>query len=112
MLRKNLVWLAYSTLAMLFMLLVACSESAPSDELSTDSNMAKELYEKKCSICHGLNGDTQLSGAKKLTLSTITQSDIETMVTEGLRQMPSFKTQLSPKEIVMVSEYAYSFRSK
>ena len=54
----------------------------------------------------------QLSGAKKLIESDLSESEIQLLVTSGLRQMPSFKGQLSEEEIQLVSAYAHAFQSK
>ena len=37
-------------------------------------------------------------------------NEIEALVTNGMRQMPSFKERLTIEEIKLVSDYAYQFR--
>ena len=99
--------------ALVVLLLMSCSTNADgNDSAEKQVNPASELFNKKCSLCHGMAGDKQLSGAKKLTESLLTPAEIETIVTNGLRQMPPFSNQLSAEEIKSVSEYAFSFRTK
>jgi len=90
--------------------LVSCASETTTKEASAQVNPAVELFNKKCSLCHGMNGDKQLSGAKKLVDSKLSVAEIETMVTHGLRQMPAFSSQLTAEEIKAVSEYAHSFQ--
>ncbi|MFK7758142.1 MAG: cytochrome c [Flavobacteriales bacterium] len=92
--------------------LISCSSETGSEGAAAQVNPAEEIFNKKCSLCHGMSGDKQLSGAKKLTESKLSIAEIETMVTHGLRQMPSFSAQLTAAQIKSVSEYAHSFQNQ
>lgn len=92
--------------------LISCSAGAAGGGALEQVNPAAELFNKKCSLCHGMSGDKQLSGAKKLTESELELAEIEAIVANGLRQMPAFSAQLTAEEIKAVSEYAFSFRTK
>jgi|GEM_PF-6442743 len=70
------------------------------------------VFEQKCALCHGVDGDKQLSGAKKLSESTANIDDIILLVTEGRNQMLPFKGRLTSEEIKAVSEYALTFQTK
>jgi len=90
---------------------LSCSGSDTAAQNQVDK-VAQNLFNTKCALCHGINGDKQLSGAKKLTESEISKEEITAMVTNGLKQMPAFKDQLSKEEIDQVSAYAFTFREK
>ncbi len=72
----------------------------------------KTIFEQKCALCHGLNGEKQLSGAKKLTDSKSSVTEIIELVTNGRKQMTPFKGRLTPEEIIAVAEYAATFQKK
>jgi mono/diheme cytochrome c family protein len=88
----------------------SCGNAEGLDTLSKASAEGEPIFKKKCALCHGLNGNKQLSGAKKLTESKLPLNEIEALVTNGMRQMPSFKERLTIEEIKLVSDYAYQFR--
>lgn len=59
--------------------------------------LGKELYLLHCSSCHGENGDRQVSGAKNLTISTLSIEDIKKIIKQGKNGMPSFGGVLGSK---------------
>ncbi len=98
-------------LAFSFILMLSCEAEGASQAIQKEEE-GELIFKTKCSVCHGLTGDKQLSGAKKLTESSLSQEEIESMVTNGQRQMPAFNTQLTKEEIQAVSKYAFTFRTK
>jgi mono/diheme cytochrome c family protein len=72
-----------------------------------------EVFANNCVSCHGSDGKARNPAARKLgvkdlTVSTLTDAQIEKQVKEGSRSksgvqvMPSFKVKLSPEEIQAV----------
>jgi mono/diheme cytochrome c family protein len=89
---------------------LSCGNAESSDAIYKPSPEGELIFKKQCALCHGLTGNKQLSGAKKLTESKLPMNEIEALVTNGMRQMPSFKEILTIEEIKLVSDYAYQFR--
>ena len=87
-------------------MLISCGSAPKQNE------QGKTIFEQKCALCHGVDGDKQLSGAKKLSESTANIDDIILLVTEGRNQMLPFKGRLTSEEIKAVSEYALTFQTK
>ena len=87
-------------------MVISCG-SAP-----VQNDLGKTIFEQKCALCHGLNGEKQLSGAMKLSESKSSVAEVIELVTNGRKQMMAFKGRLSPEEIKAVSEYAVTFQKK
>ena len=49
-----------------------------------------DVYEQRCAVCHGLEGDASMSGAKDLTESTLADTDIQSIIENGKNGMPPF----------------------
>lgn len=72
----------------------------------------KDLFTKKCSQCHGIDGDAQRSNAPKLSKSSLDQAGIKDIVRSGKGIMFSFtKKDLSDEELDAVSKYVLSLRN-
>ena len=65
----------------------------------------KELFEEKCSLCHGNDGKLGLSGAKDLSLTALNHEGIVGIITNGKNAMTSYKSTLSVEQIEAVSSY-------
>lgn len=68
------------------------------------------LFQERCVACHGSNGKLGFGGAKDLTTSKKTLSDIILQVTNGKGAMAGYKNILNESEIKFVSEYALSLQ--
>jgi len=104
--------------------LISCgAEKSPFDkkpsgntETGTNNNQVKkiytgqELYNDKCTACHGGDGNLGIGGAKKITASTLTQEQRVELITNGKKTMPAFKSQLSEEEIKAVAEYTFTLK--
>ena len=81
-----------------------------SEEVITDQNAERysildhgsEIYMKQCIVCHGKSGDKELSGAKKLILSTKGEKEIKQLILKGNKTMPSYEKVLSNQDIEAV----------
>jgi len=70
----------------------------------------KDIYENKCTRCHGPDGTRGLLGAKNLQQSLLTDSAITHIVMRGKKFMPAYKSKLTAKEIEDVMFYIKSLR--
>lgn len=71
----------------------------------TIAKMGKEIFEEKCTLCHGNDGKLALSGAKDLTATQLDHGGIVTIITEGKNTMAAYKGILSPEQIEAVAAY-------
>lgn len=69
----------------------------------------KAIYTKNCAGCHGANGTT-VSGWKK-AVKSMSEGQVESVVTNGKGAMPAFGKKLSAAQIEAVSHYAKSLAS-
>jgi len=70
----------------------------------------EEIFQTNCSMCHGRYGNSGISGAADLTVSTISFEDTFEIVQNGKGTMQAYSEQLSKKEIEAVVEYSISLR--
>jgi len=72
----------------------------------------KALYDAKCVSCHGEDGKLGSSGAKDLSQSTLTDSEIKNSILYGNENgMPPFKDQLGAEEnLDLLVAYVKSLR--
>jgi mono/diheme cytochrome c family protein len=100
--KKVIYVLLYSLLAFVFSLCVeACSE-----ESKTQGPVdAQALFIKRCATCHGSEGNLQMSGAKKLTLSQLSADEIKNQIIHGKAGMPPFESMLTVQEIDALTAY-------
>lgn len=96
--------------------LAACSSSA---EESAKTPISKEeeavlpgklIFTQNCKLCHGSDGTLGLSGAANLKMSALTIDEKIQVITNGRRGMASWKSQLSPEEIVQVAQYVETLK--
>lgn len=71
---------------------------------------AKNLYERKCARCHGVEGTKTLFGTKNLQKSKIENEAIIQIIQNGKKIMPAYKTKLSTEEIIQVADYVKMLR--
>lgn len=58
-----------------------------------------------CTLCHGNDGKLNLSGAKDLSLSTLTRDEMIRQVSEGKGAMMAYKNVLTRREIEAVVDH-------
>lgn len=68
----------------------------------------KEIFEEKCSLCHGNDGKLAMSGAKDLSVTQLNHQSIVAIITDGKNTMASYKTVLSTEQIEAVANYIES----
>ena len=67
----------------------------------------KELYERSCSICHGLNGEGGIGneiGTGSNTHLNLTDEQIAGVITVGPGNMPGF-SRFTPQQVQSLVEY-------
>ena len=64
-----------------------------------------ELYKKNCENCHGAEGNAGVSGAKDLSISTLSTADKKVIVSKGKGNMTAYDGILNASEINSVVEY-------
>ena len=70
----------------------------------------KYLFTLKCASCNGQDGRLGAGGAKDLSLSRIKDTEIKSIISNGKAPMPSFKSNLSKKEIEEVMKFVKNLR--
>lgn len=65
----------------------------------------KEIYNEKCTLCHGDNGKLGMAGAKDLSATQLPHAGIVEIITKGKNTMASYKGVLSPEQIEAVASY-------
>jgi len=92
-----------------FLIIVSFSLAYKAKEMKTGSKTlaqtGKEIFEEKCSLCHGNDGKLGLSGAKNLAITTLNHQGIVEIITNGKNAMASYKNTLSAEQIESVSSY-------
>ncbi len=68
------------------------------------------IYKKRCVVCHGINGDMGMSGAKDLTQSELPVEERVQIITNGKNVMTAFGGILEEEEIKAVAEYTFSLK--
>jgi mono/diheme cytochrome c family protein len=92
-------------------LLLACgSAPEPVSEQNPLPTEGQLIFNAQCALCHGRKGNSGLSGAKDLTISTLKRAEMIALVSNGKGAMMAYKTQLSQKEIEAVVDHAFTLR--
>ena len=71
---------------------------------------ARALYIRKCSLCHGEDGQLMASKSPDLSVSTMTLAERVALITYGKGTMPAQKGILNKAEITAVARYIDRFR--
>lgn len=70
----------------------------------------KALFASKCTVCHGQDGKGQSAmgkklGVKDLSVTKLSEADIEATIAKGKGKMTPFGGKLSPEEIKAVAGF-------
>lgn len=73
----------------------------------------KIVYQRNCISCHGEKGNAQISGAKDLTSSALSEKEIKNIITNGSEngKMMPYKSLLSAEEIDALVEHVKSLKN-
>lgn len=69
------------------------------------ANSGKEIFEQKCSLCHGNDGKLGMGGAKDLSVTQLQHSGIVDIITNGKNTMAAYKETLTSEQIEVVASY-------
>ncbi len=81
-----------------------------SDEERPSNRRGQLIYKQYCVICHGADGKLGVSGAKDLSISTLSKEERIAQVTNGKGLMTPYKEILSAQQIELVVEYLEELR--
>ena len=80
--------------------LVACSATGGSEiEEQHISTPGEQIFKNQCVMCHGRKGNLNMSGAKDLTTSALTEDEMVAIVSHGRGGMIGFNMTLSQEQI-------------
>ncbi|MDX1804246.1 MAG: cytochrome c oxidase subunit II [Alcanivorax sp.] len=86
----------------------AAPDLTPYPDLKTAIAAGEKVYKANCALCHGANGEggigLKFAGSEFMTNSKHLGEHIDTVI-NGRNAMPSFKAQLSPRDIAAVISY-------
>lgn len=100
--KKFIYVLLYSLVAFVFSL---CFETCSEEPKTQGPVDAQALFIKRCATCHGSEGNLQMSGAKKLTVSQLSADEIKNQIIHGKAGMPPFESMLTVQEIDALTAY-------
>ena len=90
------------------------SEDIIIDVSSADYNMVthgQALFNTQCVMCHGENGDQQMSGAKDLTVSQMESEEVLLRLNQGKLTMPPYADHFTEHEKNAIVEYVMTLRN-
>jgi cytochrome c6 len=65
----------------------------------------KEIFEQKCTLCHGADGKLGQAGAKDLSVTQLPHAGIVEIITNGKNTMAAYKEALSAEQMEAVASY-------
>ncbi len=74
----------------------------------TTAISGKEIFEDKCTLCHGGNGKLGLNGAKDLSVTSLNHQAIVDIISQGKNGMAAYSDVLSKDQIEAVASYIES----
>lgn len=101
------------TAALIFQFFAACrSDRTTAYKLEDDKSYEASLFRQHCSICHGTDGNGKIleDGTKVPSLRTgpfkfNSEAEIEHQISEGGHGMTPFRTQLTEREIRLLTDF-------
>lgn len=82
----------------------------PANEQYNISVHGAALFTAQCIVCHGVDGKASFSGAKDLTLSTKSESEIIETIKNGKNTMPKMANIYSEQELKALANYVELLR--
>lgn len=96
----------------IIMLVVACGGNTPDNASPPGAKSRGEtLFNTHCALCHGKDGKLGVSGAKDLSISTLTKEEMVALVTKGKGAMTAYKNVLTKAEIEAVVEHVRTLQA-
>ena len=84
------------------------------DKNEANQNKVNSVYLENCNICHGEDGKKQVSGAKDLSISRLSDELVRQAIINGNTKagMPAYGSRLSPVEIDSLVSYVIRLRTQ
>ena len=79
--------------------------SIDTSSISDPVAVGKLIYSNSCVSCHGEIGNGGISGAKDLSLTTLTTEEQKAVILHGKNAMPKYKNILSEEQVGAVVQY-------
>lgn len=97
----------------LAMLVLACGggTTTSSDGPPGAGSRGEALFKTHCTLCHGKDGKLGVSGAKDLSVSSLTKEEMTALVTNGKGAMAAYKNVLTKAEIEAVVEHVRTLQA-
>jgi cytochrome c6 len=89
---------------------ISCISFAAITQRNETEKTGKEIFESNCVRCHGTDGTKGKWGAKNLKLSTLSDNEMLTVISDGKRVMPAWSHSLTRREIELVRDYIKTLR--
>lgn len=103
--KKNKVLATLSFFLIVVSFSLAYKAKAAKAGAKIEANTGKEIFEQKCSLCHGNNGKLGVGGAKDLSVTQLPHSGIVDIITNGKNTMAAYKETLTSEQIEAVASY-------
>ena len=100
---KVLATLSFFLIIVSFSLAYKAKSAKAGDKIIALSG--KEIFEQKCSLCHGSEDKLKMSGAKDLSVTQLQHSGIVDIITNGKNTMAAYKETLTSEQIEAVASY-------
>ena len=100
---KVLATLSFFLIVVSFSLAYKAKAAKAGDKIIALSG--KEIFEQKCSLCHGSEDKLKMSGAKDLSVTQLQHSGIVDINTNGKNTMAAYNETLTSEQIEAVASY-------
>ena len=100
---KVLATLSFFLIVVSFSLAYKAKAAKAGDKIIALSG--KEIFEQKCSLCHGSEDKLKMSGAKDLSVTQLQHSGIVDIITNGKNTMAAYNETLTSEQIEAVASY-------
>ncbi len=97
-------------LGLFIALMVGCGND-PGATTTRPVSPGEKVYQMHCVLCHGKDGTFGISGAKDLTRSTLTSTEMTALVTDGKGAMMPYRNVLTKAEIEAVVEHVRTLQA-
>ena len=100
---KVLATLSFFLIVVSFSLAYKAKAAKAGDKIIALSG--KEIFEQKCSLCHGSEDKLKMSGAKDLSVTQLQHSGIVDIITNGKNTMAAYNETLTSEQIEADASY-------
>ena len=103
--KKNKVLATLSFFLIVVSFSLAYKAKAEKAGTKTTAINGKDIFNDKCSLCHGTDGKLGMSGAKDLSITQLNHAGILEIIANGKNAMAPYKEALSVEQIEAVALY-------